>query len=86
MASRDFQKIFFVSVNHANPKKGILTSNRIMEMSIENNSLNNIAIPVAPPSRNPLGSKNALRPILASRMPMAICMHSKSKFFRDVDI
>jgi hypothetical protein len=45
---------------------------RKKEISISNSSLSNMAIPVAPPSRNPLGIKNILRPILAKKIPIAI--------------
>jgi hypothetical protein len=49
-------------------------------MSRSNFLLNKIAIPVAPPSRNPLGSKKALRPILERAIPIAICTYSESDF------
>jgi hypothetical protein len=53
-------------------RNGILTSMRKKEISISKSSLSKIAIPVAPPSRNPFGSKNILRPILARKIPIAI--------------
>ena len=41
-------------------------------MSKMKSSLSKIAIPVAPPSKKPFGSKNIFNPILARRIPNAI--------------
>jgi len=65
-------KIRLDKLNHAKMRNGILTSKRIKEISISKSSLSKIAIPVAPPSRKPFGSKNILRPILARKIPIAI--------------
>lgn len=72
MEMSDFQKIRLVSDVHASAKKGKLTNTSTNEMFVPNNSLNKIAIPVAPPSKNPLGKRKAFNPILAKMIPTPI--------------
>ena len=72
MLSMDFINIRLDRVNHAITMNGKLTAKMSMEILISKSSLRRIAIPVAPPSKKPFGSRNAFSPILASRMPIAI--------------
>lgn len=60
-------RIFLVIVKKPITKKGTETTGKIKDISQSNNLLNKMAIPVAPPSKNPLGNKKALSPILAKK-------------------
>jgi hypothetical protein len=61
----------------------MLQSSNAKEIFISNTRLSKIAIPVAPPSKNPLGSKNAFKPILASMMPRKIWRYSFAELIKD---
>ena len=61
-------------------KKGILSSTNSKEILVCTNLFINRAIPVTPPSKNPLGSKKAFKPILAKTIPSAICAYSDRDF------
>jgi hypothetical protein len=54
---------------------------KIHDNSIERSSLIKIAIPVAPPSKNPFGSKKPFRPRLARNIAKEIFKNSNSDFF-----
>ena len=64
----DLMSILLVVVKYPITKKGIDTTGRIREISKSDNSLINMAIPVTPPSRKPLGNKKAFKPMLARKM------------------
>jgi ABC-type microcin C transport system permease subunit YejE len=65
------RRILLDTVNQPKIKKGTVINGRIIEISTLINLLNKMAIPVTPPSKKPLGSKKALRPILASKIAKA---------------
>lgn len=58
-------------------KNGIETTGRIIEMFKSITELSKIAIPVAPPSKKPLGSKNIFNPTLARKIAKPICKNSR---------
>lgn len=68
----DFITILSDTVKKPKIKKGILKRTSKMEILISTCDFTNKAIPVTPPSKNPLGKRNALRPILANIIPIVI--------------
>ncbi len=68
----DLTKMRLERVNQAKIKNGMLTMSKITEISTCYISLRRMAIPVAPPSKKPLGNKNIFSPILARRIPIKI--------------
>lgn len=76
METTDLKKILLDKLNHAKIKNGILTINKTKEMFNLNRVLSKIAIPVAPPSKKPLGNKNNFKPRLARKIPIVICTNS----------
>lgn len=58
--------------NQPSTKNGTVMMGREYEISNPVSSLTRIAIPVTPPSKKPLGSKKAFKPILANKIAKAI--------------
>ena len=68
----DFITMRLETVKKPKIKKGMLKRTNNTEILISTWVFTRSAIPVTPPSKNPLGNKNALSPILANIIPSII--------------
>lgn len=73
----DLTTIRLETVKYPKIKNGILNRISKNDILISTWVLTSSAIPVTPPSKKPLGSKNALSPILARTIPKAIWRYSE---------